>query len=214
MTTPRHAFARAVLGALALTLPALVAAPASAAVYLTGSVSGSTTNAGLQTYESEGAAASIAFDIGTFMRLGFTHKQQIQRTKGWTGETADDCAFDTDVSGCKDYKSRTHVTANSIDLTVILYPGEVVVPFLLGGVIVKSYETESTRGTGDDAVVEKAVYPSGPVPNIGGGLSFRLSKQFSLKLQYTASPGVMQKPDGTEQRLWDKDASIGLTYQL
>ncbi len=207
-----------ILSSLVVAALASAATPAFSAIYLTGSVSASSANAGLMSYDSRGGSASVAIDMGRFMRLGLTHRQQFQESRGVVGKDENSCSSDAVVDkttaegDCLEYESKTHVVANSIDLTVILYDGQVFVPFLLGGAVVKTYSSETKKEGLEDTVVKPTQI--GPVPNVGGGMGIKLNKEFTLKLTYQASPGVVILSDGTTRRVWDKDTSIGLSYQF
>lgn len=204
------------LRALPLVL-LFASSPALGVVYITGSISASESNVGLQTQESRGASGSIAFDLGRYIRLGFTHRQDMQTADGYVGEAEDTCVFGKDVSGCATYYSKTHIVSNSVDLTLILYEGDVVVPFIQGGAVIKTYtfQTETVKRDGSVEAEKTGPVPFGPVPNLGAGLGIRLNRQFTLKLSYTASPGITQDPiENKEKVVWDKQMSLGLTYQL
>ena len=82
----------------------------------------------------------------------------------------------------------------------------------MAGGVIKTYSSLVQKEGESDAVSEPATV--GPVPNIGGGLGLKLNKDFTLKLTYTASPGLVVLLDGSKRRVWDKDTSIGLSYQL
>lgn len=199
---------------LAATIFALSAPLAHGAIYLTGSVTASQSNAGLQTHSSNGGSATIASDLGRYVRLGYTHRQDIQRSKGYVGETEDDCDFSKEdsLARCLDYDSNTHIMSNSVDLTLILYEGDVFVPFLMGGAVVKTYTYQSSKA--GEIVTKVGPKSTPPLPNLGIGMGIRLNREFSLKLSYTASPGYVYTPDGKSRSAWDKNTSLGLTYQL
>lgn len=206
------------ISSLVVAAFACAATPAFSAIYVTGSVSASSANMGLMSYDSRGGSASLAIDMGRYMRLGITHRQQFQESAGVVGKDENSCSA-TDVvdhktqdGDCLEYESRTHMIANSIDLTVILYDGQVFVPFLMGGAVVKTYSSETKKEGEADTVVDPTTLP--PVPNVGGGVGIKLNKEFTLKLTYQASPGVVILPDGQTRRVWDKDTSIGLSYQF
>jgi hypothetical protein len=206
------------LSSLLVVVTALSATQAYSAMYVSGSVSASSANAGLMSYDSRGGSASLAMDIGRFMRLGFTHRQQFQESRGYVGKDENYCTSDdvldekVEEGDCLKYQSKTHVIGNSIDLTVILYDGQVFVPFLLGGAVIKTYSSETKKEGEDDTVIDPETY--GPVPNIGAGIGIKLNKEFQLKLTYQASPGLTLLPDGTKRSVWDKDTSLGLSYQF
>ena len=170
-------------------------------------VQGSATDShfGLQTQASRSASASIATDLGVYFRLGITHREDVSDQQGYSAKD--------DGSGYYFSKTRTNLSANSLDLTIILYYGELFVPYIMAGAIKKEYITEFTAESG-----EKIVSPTSlpPVPNAGVGVGIRINKDFSLKLSYTVSPGFVQNgPEDTEgRRVLDKVTSVGITYDL
>jgi hypothetical protein len=198
----------------------LAAPRAEAFVYVTGSLAASTSNVPYTTYESTYGSASVAFDLGRYVRLGFTHSQEVQVSDGYKqiDEDDEDSANATPSGTTEEGKlliktvSRTHVISNSIDLTLILYEGDIFVPYLMGGAVVKQYKFQVQEG---ETAQDPTKVTVGPVPNIGVGVGMRLNKDFTLKLSYIASPGVAQAPEDPEPRgVWDKKVTIGLTYQL
>ncbi len=183
----------------------LTASSASAVIYLTGSFSTSTSNVPLQTYDSNGASGTIAFDVGPYLRLGYTHKQQFDVTEGYK-ETKDDAG----TEGFTYFKNKLQKVSNSVDVTIILYRGDFFMPYLMAGAITKHYYYDYTEG---DANL-KADAPYGPVLNLGAGIGLRLNREFSLKITYLVSPGIYQEPNGEEKSVYDKYTEVGLTYQL
>ena len=108
------------------------------------------------------------------------------------------------------YSLETSIKANSLDLTLILYPGEVFVPYLTGGVIVKEYVWQYR-----DAKTSFTSAPETetPAPNVGLGLGVRLNRQFSLKLLFTASPSEYAQPGEPAQAVWDQGFTSGNKLQ-
>jgi hypothetical protein len=204
-------WARAAVVAAALNAPA-----AHAVIYLTGSVSASQSNAGFQTHNSRGGSGTVAFDLGRYVRLGFTHRQDLQSSSGYVADSEGGCDISDDTSlgeRCLDYESKTHIISNSVDFTLILYEGDVFVPFVMAGGIVKTYRFE-IRKEGTDTLKEGPITDKFPRPNLGIGMGIRLNREFSLKLSYTTSPGARYTPDGEVHSAYDKVTSLGLTYQL
>jgi hypothetical protein len=202
-------------GAVLLALAALTLAPrADAAVYLTGSIAASTSNVPYQTYQSSYGSASLSFDVGPYLRLGYTYSQEYSIEDGYT--EAADAAQANDGKIAPDEAvhslSRSIVTAHSIDLTIILYEGQVFMPYLMAGVIKKLYRFESQTGDADP-VVNEGTMPF--LPNLGAGVGLRLNQNFMLKLSFLASPGVVQRPEDSEPKsAWDRKLTVGLTYQI
>lgn len=184
--------------------------PAYAGVFVSGSISSASFNNGLQTQESAGGSGTVGFELGQYIRLGYTHKRQIQTREGWMGDTEGECVFPDTLDTCIEFKESTYVIADSLDLTLVLYNGELIAPYLLGGLILKTIDYKINRADGK----RDHVRGFAPGPNLGGGLHIRLNRKFALKLQYTVSPGKVHRPDRTERDVWDRDASLGLTYQL
>ena len=196
-----------------LAVALLLGASSSAygTVYVTGSVSASTSNVPLQTYESQAASGSLGIDLGSYIRLGVTHKQEFQISSSYK-DTSTEAGSTATAPNYVEVYSRTHIVSNSLDLTLILYEGQVFLPYLTLGAVVKNYRFD-TQEEGQASELRKGSV--GPVPNVGGGIGFRLNKDFTLKFAFTASPGLAQKP-GEEKATstWDRNTSVGLTYQL
>ncbi len=189
---------------------------AQAAIYVAGSVSATAQNVPFQTYESRYGSASLSFDIFSFIRIGYTHSQEFKSTEAYsrvaTEGDATAAVEDKSCAACVHSFNSTLTLANSVDLTLILYQGDVVVPYLMAGAIVKTYKFTRQLENGPK---ESATLPSPPVPNLGAGVGIRLNKDFTLKLSYIASPGQAQLPGEIEARsIWDKNATVGLSYQL
>lgn len=161
-------------------------------------------NLGLRTQDSRSASASVAFDLGTHFRLGVTHRQAMNTLEGY-GEN--------EATGNYDYsKETTLVYANSLDLTIILFYGEVFVPYVQVGVVRKDFTITSSINQ-SPAQTAQGTIPL--VPNGGLGMGIRLNQNFSLKLSYSLSPGVRQTHPSLEgEPVWDSYTSIGVTYNI
>jgi hypothetical protein len=172
---------------------------ANAHFTIKGTVSDS--NYGLVTQSNHAASASIEFDLGRYFRIGVTHRQAKGLSKGYyAGRTV------------YEYKtSKTHETANSLDLSIILYYGEVFVPFVQVGLVKKNYVV--TYDESPQPITNKISIP--PIPNGGFGLGIRLHENFSLKLSQTLSPGIrIPYPNAPAERAVDTYSSVGITYDL
>ena len=211
--------ARRWLAASWLATCASWALPAQGGAYLTGSIAASTTNVPLQSAESQYASGSLELDLGRYVRIGYTHGQEMQISNGYkrrdpsTGLTASstgplDCV---DPNNCLNTVSRTNIVENSIGLTLILYEGQIFMPFIMAGGIIKSY-TFQTKENGSLATITGK---EGPVPNLGGGIGIRLNRSFSLKISQQLSQGIMLRPGDSEPRgVWDRKTTLGLSYQI
>ncbi len=211
-----------------LTLPSCLllaglSSPALGGIYLTGSVAGSTTNIEYSSYQSQYSSGSVGFDIASILRLSYTYSQEDTTNEGYTDSRSADQLKSmnaTPANGNDDpaddgnlvaYKSNSRVIGNSVDLQLILYKGEVLVPFLVGGVIHKQTSIITTKA--NEAPQEQKGASMGP--QAGAGLGIRLNRQFSLKLSYLASPGATRNPgDEKKTNVWDRKVTFGLTYEL
>jgi hypothetical protein len=160
-------------------------------------------NLGLSNQDSRSLSFSLAFDISSFLRFGGTHRQTFMSMEGYR--------HDADTSQYFYVQENTRSIANSVELTIILYYGQMFTPFLQVGIVKKDYHVMSFLG----GEIVKARYSQPIVPNGGVGLGVRLYENFSLNLSYSVSPGVRQispaeKPEG----VLDTHTSVGISYQL
>jgi len=183
-------------------------ATASAVVYVTLGGSQSSNYVGYQTYQSRSGSASVALGIGEFMRLGLTHRQEFKNREGYFEEEANG------TTTFSVFNSEDRVISNSVDLSVILYAGDVFVPYVSAGGIRKLYISDVVVDRG--SVIERSGGRAwGPIqPNLGVGLGIRLNQNFSLKLSYTVSPASTQMPGQEPEGILDNYAEVGLTYQI
>jgi hypothetical protein len=174
---------------------------AYSAMHFTLGGSKSSANAGLQQIDEGALSGSVAVDLGSYLRLSYTHRQELSSTTGYS--------YDDETKEYSYARSTTHQIANSVDLIIILYAGELFTPYVFGGVVHKQYimQTETKDGV---QTAKMAV----PAPNGGAGVGIRLSQKFSLKISYTASPGVRQEPNREPERTIDTYAQLGITYSL
>jgi len=212
----RRTRARGLVSAAVCATGLLVAGQAQAFVYVTGSVSASTTTLPFQNSSTAYGSGTIDFDLGRFIRLGYTYSEQVQQSQGYQ-EDDSNTSGNAVPSGIDSHLyveayNRTIVTAHAVDLTLILYPGDVFVPFLLGGGILKNYTFETQQGTQPKAVTQGAM----PLmPNGGVGVGIRLNRSFTLKLSYLVSPGFQQAPkDAKIQRILDRQMTVSLSYRI
>ncbi len=179
----------------------------ASAIDLTGSVSSSKSNLGYSTTTSQTVSGNIAFYLTDFMRIGFTHSQEISINNGYSvGSNVDESTITEEYY----YKNTTQMDSNAADLTFILYNGAVFAPYIFGGAVIKDYKFRLEK----TATVEKGSVRLGPVPNAGLGMSIRLNRDFSLKLSYTVSPGIKKMPGEEAQGVLDTSTTVGLTYHM
>lgn len=169
---------------------------AFAAMHLSLSGNHSLVHAGYQTIESGGASASVAFDLGSYFRLGLTHRQENSSAKGHIE--------DEKTKELHTYESQSYIMSNSLDFTVVLYAGEIFMPYIFVGYGTKYYHIRKVESgvISDDR-------NAGPGPNGGAGFAISLSKNFSLKISHTLSSGVTK--DANHPELEGKSAVDGYT---
>lgn len=161
-----------------------------------------------QEYKSSSGSASFSFDIGTYFNIGLTGRNQYSYAKGYEK--------DERTNQIQYSETKMSMTSYSIDLSIILYPGDVFVPYIFGGYVTKYLSSKKVYGdpsTGNQAVIERN---EGPVPDYqcGGGVGLRFSERFSLKYSVTFTPGTKLLSDGTGELTMDRYQSIGLSYKI
>jgi hypothetical protein len=192
------------LGALLLIA---VSEPAMAVVHFTLGGSQSQNNVG-QSYLARAGSASVAMDLGEYFRIGITHRQEFSVNEGYV-------EYRTQKGQYYLSPGTTHVVANSVDLTIILYNGDTLVPFIQGGLVRKDYDFEVTKEDDDGQIItETGTATQGPVPSLGAGVGIKLNRSFTLKLSYVASPGYVTMPDGELAGKLDTYTQVGITYQI
>ncbi len=189
---------------LCLIVLAFTLEKANAGVHFTLNGSLSDNSFGLNAQNSKSASASIATDLGDYLRIGFTHRQSINEEEAYVVDKETNVIFTHS-------KEKTHMMANSVDFTVILYYGDVLVPYIQLGMVKKDYVLTSTI----DNETEKKSIQLKPVPNAGIGLGIRLNKNFSLKISFTASPGIKETIGEDKAKIVvDSYSSVGITYTI
>ena len=205
---------------LSMTSIFIVAEPSVAAITVTGSISTSTTNVPLQITTMQYGTAGIDLDLGQYIRFGLNYGLQVsssaifQPVENNSSAALADSANPTcpTVGSCFAVINRSVVTERGLGFTLILWAGDVVMPYITIGGVVKKY-TFSTQV--NDGLTEERQGQTPPSVSLGAGLVLKLNRDFSLKLNIQASPGVTMRPgDDKPRMLWDKKNTIGLTYQL
>lgn len=177
---------------------ALLSLPLKASVHFTLAGKIKDSNYGLLTQEENEASLSVAFDVGSYLRLGVTHRQETNTSKGFV-ESEEGYAIST---------VTTKELADSIDLTIILYYGKIFVPYLQFGMIERHYTFIS--GTQEPRTKRVPWQPNG-----GYGLAIRLNENFSLKLSQMFSDGVrIPYPNAEPESTLDAYTSVGISYNL
>lgn len=182
------------------------ALPVYAGVHFTLQSSLSENNLALTTQNSRSGSASVAFDLGTYFRIGVTHRQAISQKKGYVN-------IATTESPVYIYNmEQFHLFANSLELTMILYYGRIFVPYIQIGIVKKDYLTATAIRDEPKATSKVSVDPE---PSGGIGLGIRLNRNFSLKLSYTVSRGIRQDHPGLPpESVLDSYTSVGISYNI
>jgi len=188
-----------VLSAAAFTLSGTVA---QAGIHLSLSGAQNDAHAGLQEIKSATGTGSVAFDLGAYLRLGYTFMAQTQSAVGWVKEEDQEVYYT--------YSSKSLMMSHAVDLTVVLYGGDVFTPYIFGGPARKSYDIE-TRQENKGIQRDKGSYMS---PTGGVGLAIRIAQKFQLKLSQTYSMGAKIYPDQTGESTIDTYSQIGIQYSL
>jgi hypothetical protein len=194
---------------------------AQAGVYVTGSISNQETTMPYSYVNSQYGSASVDFDLGRYVRLGYTYGIQKSQTDGYTDPAQDPLNpnGNPNCSGCGKTSNMTTEVDHSIGATIILYDGQVFMPFLLGGIIDKFVTVEGTQYSYANGGAQLVPVPphtssSGPEPYGGGGLGIRLNRDFMLKFSYQVSKAVSQVPGEPPKGKLDARSTVGLTYQF
>ena len=195
-------FLKRIIGITFITFIVVAPEQARAALHLSLGGSHSESNAGYQKIESGAGSAGLSIDLGDYFRVGFTHRQELSSTSGYQLKEA--------TNQYVYFQSVSHVTSNAVDLTLILYAGEIVTPFIFAGVNVKHYSTDTQEADGTREHME-LTYPG---PQGGAGLGIRLNQKFSLKITYTMSPGIKQLPGEQAVSTTDTYTQVGISYAL
>ena len=183
---------------------------ANAGMHLTLGGSNSISNAGYQKIQSGAASGSLAFDLGDYFRLGYSYRQELSITSGYT-EAKDENGVVTEDVYVK-FLNMSRVTSQSVDFTVVLYAGEIFMPYVFVGVVNKRYEIDNQI---EGQPVERLRLPMPASPNGGAGMGIRLNQKFSLKMSYTMSQGFKQLPGQIDpERTIDTYTQVGITYSL
>ncbi len=183
---------------------------ASAAGYgaITFSIAGSGSSSHVTTlkHDSSAATASFAVDLGRYFRIGMSHRQKTEVEKGYK-----DISGQNDDAVWAEYYSKTNETTNSLDLTLVLYHGQIITPYIFVGMASKSYMVSSVT----DGVGRSAPFIPPPTPTSGAGFGLRINRQFSIKFSHTLTPSYIIDPvNETAAGTIDSYSQVGVSYRL
>ena len=180
---------------------------AQSAVQFTLSGSMSESNAGLQKTDSGSVGAGISFDLGSSFRLGLTHRQALSVYSGFV----DDVDATDPTRRYPTFQNKVHTMSNSVDLTIYLYRGQILTPYIFGGFGLKNYRVESKEQYTEPTTDE---YNGIPSINGGAGFSIKIDQRFSLKAFHTLSSGGHKKEPGSDKvtNVMDSYSQLGIEY--
>ncbi len=170
----------------------------------------SKTHAKRQISANSSLGGSIAVDIYSYLRLGLSYSEREESTYGRQEYR--------DASGSlllPKFENTVTISQYSLDLTVVLYNGQLVTPYVFGGAAKKSYKYSLFHeydNLGEPIVVK--VQPKEWVWNAGIGLQMLLSTRLSLKLSYSFSEGQKTDSKGNVGTALDTYLQYGLSYKL
>ncbi len=157
-----------------------------------------------QEYRTSAGSMTISLDMGTYFNIGLTGKHQLSHAKGFE---------ENEETKLIEYsESKVDVYSYSADLSIILYPGDIFVPYVFGGGVAKYFDS-------------KKIYPSGsyiqrttkkPILTYEGGIGvgLRLSEKFTFKYSVTFTPGVRLLSNGNPEPVLDRYQTVGLSYKI
>ncbi|MCX6119893.1 MAG: hypothetical protein NT027_20350 [Proteobacteria bacterium] len=193
-----------IFGAILLLFTSAFSEMSYAAVHVSLSGSKSDSNAGYQKISSGSVSGGVSFDIADYVRLGYTHRQETSSASGHK--------YDETKKGTAEeylaFTSDSHVTAHSVDLTLILYAGEVFTPFIFGGISLKNYEILNREQGKEDERINIMLPPG---PSGGVGLSISMTTKFSLTLKHTMTEGYKQLPGQEAEKTIDAYSQVGIS---
>jgi opacity protein-like surface antigen len=170
--------------------------------------SGSDNHYGIQTHQSRAGSVGVEYAVTQRLSLGVSHRQEIVHQGGHREINA----TETQPAGYQSFTSDSRIISNAATVTVSLYNGVTLIPYAFLGLAKSIIHTrETVDGENSDFHAD----PWGP--QAGLGLSVKLSKQFALRLSYTASPGsIIQDPTIDPDDKVDATNSyvqVGLSYR-
>jgi hypothetical protein len=202
-----------VLVAVTVNIATSPAAFAGAHLGVSGYRSG--THAELQKTLNSRAGASLSFDLFSVLRIGYSYRLDTESTSGL--RVSDSSQNNSYVN----FNNIKEVTKQSLDLTVVPFMTQLIVPFIFGGVAKKDYlyrvQAEDVNDNGIITVEIKAGENGNPAWgwNAGFGTRIPVNKEFSIKVTQTFSEGLKKSsPTSEGVKVWDTYTEYGITYKL
>jgi len=156
-----------------------------------------------QETRSSSGSAGFSFDLGTYFNIGLTYRNQYSYIKGYEQ--------DEDTKEIQYSETKMNLSSYSLDLSIILYPGDVFVPYVFGGLVIKNLSSRKEFPNSPPIIRDGKGIPDWQG---GAGVGLRFSERFTLKYSRTWTPGTKLLKDGTAQRVTDYYQTFGLSYKI
>lgn len=203
---------------LALLIACLLgAAGTAAASSITATYSASEQNVGLMKYMNEKYGGSFSFNLGQYVRLDLSYTEDVRLEKGFDEVIDPETAA---VAAYEYFESRIKAKSLGANISLILYPGDLLMPYIFAGIAQTIYERkviiERTGVNSEAGVRSESEGKTDPILSpVGGlGVAIMLSRNFSLKMSCTLRQGTRQFPGEEAEDVYDKSYDVGLTYEF
>jgi hypothetical protein len=203
------------IGLVTVTFNIAFSTPTFAGAHLGISGYQSGTHAELQKTLNSRAGASLSFDLFRVVRIGYSYRLDTESTSGL--RVSDSSIANSYVN----FNNIKEVTKQSVDLTIVPFMTQFIVPFIFGGIAKKDYlyrvQAEDVNDNGIITVEIKAGENGNPAWgwNAGFGTRIPVNKEFSIKVTQTFSEGLKKSsPTAEGVKVWDTYTEYGITYKL
>lgn len=195
---------------LALATSLIGLAPTAFASSITASYSHAVQNVDFEKYSSERVGGGIGFSLFKYMRLDASYSQEKRVNKGYK-ESVDAAGY----ASYRYFESRTTIDTVAGNLSLVLYPGQTLMPYIFGGASRSIYRFRMISEVEEGERIEYTSKTDPIVsPQAGVGLQIMMNRNFSLKGSYTWRQGVSQLPGEDAKRVYDGSADVGITYEF
>jgi hypothetical protein len=165
---------------------------------------------GLRSSDSSLMSASLSFDIFTMLQLGYTFRNESKNEYG-RRENASTEKF-------VNFTEYNETLKQSLDLTIIPFTTQLVIPFAFGGIAQKTYILKGVAEDINDGDPYQLIYRPGEgnnplwVWNGGFGMKIPLSKDFSIKVTQTYSEGQKVDEELKAKKVLDTYTEYSIVY--
>jgi|GEM_PF-890357 len=170
----------------------------------------SANQAGMQQSDSSLLSASLSFDIFTMLQLGYTFRNESVNSYGKRENES--------TSKYVNFKDYRETLKQSLDLTIIPFTTQLVIPFVFGGIAQKTYIFQGqAEDINDNEPFQTVIRPGeGGNPswvwNGGFGMKIPLSKDFSIKVTQTYSEGRKIDEEQKVKQVLDTYTEYSIVY--